>query len=61
MNGTEAELLAAHGTPKQGIDCGRCDDWGTVVIERGRTFYEVICPVEGCKAAERARVRRSDG
>ena len=51
---------AASGTPKKGIDCGECDDWGTVVIKRGRTLYEEICPTKDCKAAARVREQRRE-
>lgn len=55
----EAQILAVYGTPKEGIGCGRCGDWGTVVIRvRGGT-REVICPVDGCQAAEQVRQRRA--
>lgn len=54
----KTELVAEYGTPKMGIQCGRCDDWGTVVIPGHGTGREVICPVEECKAAERARLAR---
>lgn len=57
---TEADLSAAHGTPKKGIECNKCDDWGTVVIQRGGTLYEEICPIADCKAAARVREQRGE-
>lgn len=54
------DMPAGYGTPKQGIQCVRCDDWGTVVITRGHTSYEEFCPIEACEAGARVRQQRSD-
>lgn len=58
MTQTEDEkveaLLASFDRPAAYARCSRCSDWGTVVINRGRTPYEVVCPVN-CEAAKKAR------
>lgn len=55
---SEVDLKAGYGTPKLGIQCGRCDDWGTVVVPVHGIGRELICPVDECEAAERARRAR---
>lgn len=54
----EQSAPAVSGTPKQGVDCSGCDDWGTVVIVRGKTPYEVLCP-KACKMAQRVQQLRN--
>jgi hypothetical protein len=36
-----------------------CDDWGTVVIVRGKTPYEVLCP-KACATARRVQELRGE-
>jgi hypothetical protein len=61
VTGTTSAPPATSGTPKKGVDCGTCDDWGTVVVkvatETGYRSREDLCP-EQCAAAEKVRVRR---
>lgn len=52
---TVARLLARYDRPPAGTRCVRCGDWGTVVLWRGHTSNEELCPADGCEAAERAR------
>lgn len=54
----EQSAPAVSGTPKKGVNCGRCDDWGTVVIEGDHSSHEELCP-SGCEAAVRVRIQRS--
>lgn len=63
MTKTEVEtteaLLASFDKPASHASCSRCGDWGTVVITRGRTPYEVPCPAESCAAATKARATQN--
>ena len=63
MTETEVEkteaLLASFDRPAAYASCSRCGDWGTVVIARGRTLYEVPCPAENCAAATKARAAQN--
>lgn len=41
------------GTPKKGVDCGRCDDWGTVVVDGPSDRpHEELCPAACAKAVQ---------
>lgn len=56
-----AVALAVSGTPKNGVKCPACEDWGTVVILRGQTSYEVPCP-KACETAQRVqKLRNGEG
>jgi hypothetical protein len=61
VTGTTSAAPATSGTPKKGVCCGTCDDWGTVVVnvvsEASYRSREDLCP-EQCAAAEKVRVQR---
>lgn len=52
MTAAAPELPTESGTPKKGVECGTCDDWGTIVLEA--PAHEELCP-RNCAAAGHVR------
>lgn len=59
MTATGPALPATSGTPKKGVDCARCDDWGTVLVVVGGRSREELCPQE-CQMARRVQELRGE-